>query len=98
MSILNKMFTVYTFMMDNEKKRVQEVEVEVVVEKEEEEEEEKDVVKEDEEEEERNTNSGQQKKINQSWNEEHKIDEIQSETNNVMCEHQRNIGEGGRSR
>ena len=80
------MFTVYTFMMDNEKKRVEEVEVEVVVEKEE------------EEEEERNTNSGQQREINQSWNEEHKINEIRSETNNVMSEHQRNIGEGGRSR
>ena len=66
------MFTVYTFMMDNERKRVEEVK---------------------KEEEERNTDSRQQREVNQSWNEGQKIQEIQS--NNVMAEHQRNIGEGG---
>ena len=48
------MFTVYTFMMDNKKKRVEEVEVE----------------KEEEEEEGRDTDSGQHREINQSWNED----------------------------
>ena len=66
------MFTVYTFMMDNERKRVEEVK---------------------KEEEERNTDSRQEREVNQSWNEGQKIQEIQS--NNVMAEHQRNIGEGG---
>ena len=78
--ILNKMFTVYTFMMDNEKKRVEEVEAEKEKNK---------------EEGEMNTNSGQHREINQSWNEGHKINEIQSGINNVMAEHQRNIGESG---
>ena len=72
MPILVKMFTVYTFMMDNERKRVEEVK---------------------KEEEERNTDSRQEREVNQSWNEGQKIQEIQS--NNVMAEHQRNIGEGG---
>ena len=46
-------------------------------------------------EEERNTNIGQQREVNQSWNEGQKIREIQS--NNVMVEHQvqRNIGDSG---
>ena len=59
-------------MMDNERKRVEEVK---------------------KEEEERNTDSRQEREVNQSWNEGQKIQEIQS--NNVMAEHQRNIGEGG---
>ena len=70
--VFNKMFTVYTFMMDNERKRLEEVK---------------------KEEEERNTDSRQEREVNQSWNEGQKIQEIQS--NNVMAEHHRNVGEGG---
>ena len=79
--LIPRMFTVYTFMMDNEKRRVEEVEKKR---------------KNNNEVEERNTNNLQHSSssINRNWNAGHKIHEIQPGIN-VMAEHQRNMGDGG---
>ena len=79
--LVPRMFTVYTFMMDNEKRRVEEVEKKM---------------KNNNEVEERNTNNLQHSSssINRNWNAGLKIHEIQPGIN-VMAEHQRNMGDGG---
>ena len=79
--LIPRMFTVYTFMMDNEKRRVEEVEKKR---------------KNNNEVEERNTNNLQHSSssINRNWNAGLKIHEIQPGIN-VMAEHQRNMGDGG---
>ena len=79
--LIPRMFTVYTFMMDNEKRRVEEVEKKM---------------KNNNEVEERNTNNLQHSSssINRNWNAGLKIHEIQPGIN-VMAEHQRNMGDGG---
>ena len=79
--LVPRMFTVYTFMMDNEKRRVEEVEKKR---------------KNNNEVEEMNTNNLQHSSssINRNWNAGLKIHEIQPGIN-VMAEHQRNMGDGG---
>ena len=79
--LIPRMFTVYTFMMDNEKRRVEEVEKKM---------------KNNNEVEERNTNNLQHSSssINRNWNAGLKIHEIQPGIN-VMADHQRNMGDGG---
>ena len=79
--LVPRMFTVYTFMMDNEKRRVEEVEKKM---------------KNNNEVEERNTNNLQHSSssINRNWNAGLKIHEIQPGIN-VMAEHQRNMGDNG---
>ena len=76
------MFTVYTFMMDNEKRRVEEVEKKR---------------KNNNEERNTNNvqhSSSSSSSINRNWNAGLKIHEIQPGIN-VMAEHQRNMGDGG---
>ena len=79
--LIPRMFTVYTFMMDNEKRRVEEVEKKR---------------KNNNEERNTNNvqHSNSSSSINRNWNAGLKIHEIQPGIN-VMAEHQRNMGDGG---
>ena len=77
--LVPRMFTVYTFMMDNEKRRVEEVEKKR---------------KNNNEERNTNNLQHSSSSINRNWNAGLKIHEIQPGIN-VMAEHQRNMGDGG---
>ena len=76
--LVPRMFTVYTFMMDNEKRRVEEVEKKR---------------KNNNEERNTNNLQHSSSSINRNWNAGLKIHEIQPGIN-VMAEHQRNMGDG----
>ena len=78
--LVPRMFTVYTFMMDNEKRRVEEVE--------------KKRKNNNEERNTNNLQQSSSSSINRNWNAGLKIHEIQPGIN-VMAEHQRNMGDGG---
>ena len=78
--LIPRMFTVYTFMMDNEKRRVEEVE--------------KKRKNNNEERNTNNLQQSSSSSINRNWNAGLKIHEIQPGIN-VMAEHQRNMGDGG---
>ena len=77
--LVPRMFTVYTFMMDNEKRRVEEVEKKR---------------KNNNEERNTNNVQHSSSSINRNWNAGLKIHEIQPGIN-VMADHQRNMGNGG---
>ena len=77
--LVPRMFTVYTFMMDNEKRRVEEVEKKR---------------KNNNEERNTSNVQHSSSSINRNWNAGLKIHEIQPGIN-VMAEHQRNMGDGG---
>ena len=78
--LIPRMFTVYTFMMDNEKRRVEEVE--------------KKRKNNNEERNTNNLQQSSSSSINRNWNAGLKIHEIQPGIN-VMADHQRNMGNGG---